>query len=447
MEPTSTTTLPSDDAARTDVMPKNRYPQRGGMGCKQIDDTLVAVTNEVCESNKGNIGQSSPLIDKQDASLFEGSHDKSNTKRVTILQRIVGIPKILPTAIATPSNQQYTPVAESADGLIRDEEPSKSESPGEDNRSASFHKSSPEKKRPSIHWSHVKEQLRLIIRIGLPYFQESSSARWLVASLLFFLLLNNGMYIFFSFVNRDFWSALANQNAHQFYKVMVLYFATLLLLMAPINAWYNYQRDQLVLHWRSWLTQRTLELYTTHQVYFHMEQERNQSWIHDDTTDRDWNRTWIDNPDQRITEDVKAFTDLSIALCFEFFDSVIQVGSFSAILWTIDPQLLGLALLYAVGGTMITTLLGHPLIQLNVEHLRREADLRYSLIRFREHAEAIAFYLSAAIFEHHSISKRLHNVVTNQYRINLINRTLNLFTYAYSLSLDILPVIIVVRSS
>jgi vitamin B12/bleomycin/antimicrobial peptide transport system ATP-binding/permease protein len=347
---------------------------------------------------------------------------------------------------------QYTPVAvlkhanKGADSMLyeNDDDNRTSKSPNENKDITSASLPAPSTEQTSIQWSHVKEQLQLIFRMGLPYFQESPQARWLVVSILFFMILNNGVSILFSFVNRDFWSALANQNAPHFYTVMVLYFVAMLLLMAPINAWNTYQREQLVLHWRYWLTQRTLQLYTNHQVYYNMEMERHQMADNNDTEDS-WERTWMDNPDQRITEDVNVFTDLSISLCFELVDSIIQVGSFSAILWNIDPKLLGMAWIYALGGTIVATMLGHPLVQLNVEHLRREADLRFSLVRFREHAEAVAFYLRAALLEHDNIARRLQQVVTNQYRINLINRTLNLFTYTYSLSLDILPVLLVVR--
>jgi ABC transporter transmembrane region 2 len=397
-------------------------------------DKIPLATEDCDDARKGNIALLSLPTKEIDTSSMGAALHSSKFNREAIF------PKIFKNS----KKYEYNQVAASNQTIKGNDGGDYSSKPSLDGKiidSASLPTSST--KQPSIRWSHVKEQFQIIFLMGLPYFQESPQARWLVVSLLFFLLLNNCLYIFYSFVTRDFWSALANQNAPEFYSIMVLYFATLLLLMAPINAWYTYQREQLVLHWRSWLTRRTLQLYTNHHVYYRMEMERHQ--MVDSNDAEGWNRMWIDNPDQRITEDVKAFTDLSIQLCFELCDNIIQVGSFSAILWTIDSKLLGIAMIYAMGGTIVATVLGHPLIQLNVEHLRREADLRYSLVRFREHAEGIAFYLTAAILERDGIAKRLEQVVTNQYSINLMNRTLNLFTYAYGLSLDIMPVIIVVR--
>jgi vitamin B12/bleomycin/antimicrobial peptide transport system ATP-binding/permease protein len=303
--------------------------------------------------------------------------------------------------------------------------------------------------RQSIHWSHVYEQIKSMFRIAVPYFHESKQSRWLVAGLFFFMALDNGASIVYSYVNRDIWNALAEQNVTKFYTCLV-YFIVTLLMMAPIGAMYIYYQNQFALHWRAWLTTRTIQLYTSNQVYYNIEIGRSKEMHTEEPQDTGMgsieNRRLIDNPDQRITEDVEAFTRLSIQLCFQMFGTFIQLFSFAAILWTIYPQLLWIALVYSFGGTVVTTWLGHPLIQLNVEHLRREADLRYSLVRFRENAEAIAFYLSAAFLEQTALRSRLKHVVTNQYRINLITRTVYLFTFSYNLTRAFLPVVIMVRS-
>ena len=327
------------------------------------------------------------------------------------------------------------------------------------NQSAAFHDRFPmdtsssssisrNEKRQSIHWSHVYEQCKSMFRIALPYFCESKQSRWLVASLFFFMALDNGTSIVFSYVNRDLWNALSEQDVTKFYTNLVYYIATLL-IMAPIGAMYIYSQSQFALHWRAWLTTRTIQLYTANQVYYNIEIGRTKEVQTDGTNDTGIgsliNRKLIDNPDQRITEDVQAFTKLSIDLCFELFGSLIQLFSFSAILWSIYPQLLWFAFVYAFAATVITMWLGHPLIQLNVEHLRREADFRYSLVRFRENAEAIAFYLCGAFLEQNVLASRLKHVVTNQYRINLITRTLYLFTFSFNLTRAFLPVVIVVR--
>ena len=344
-------------------------------------------------------------------------------------------------------------------------------------------------KRQRIHWSHVREQISCLFRMGYPYFYESRQAKILVVKLIFFLLLDNGVNILYSYVNRDFWNALSAKDAEKF-SVTLLYFVLTLLVMAPIDAMYSFQQNQLQLHWRAWLTTRTIHLYTTHPVFYTLEMQRCQKDVanHHDTTattttftnpndnddndddEDDWSdaepgantatthttlpknastnvdrtRGLIDNPDQRISEDVAEFTQISISICFELASNMIRLCSFSIILFGIYPQLLYIAFLYALSATVITTVVFHPMVQLNVDHLKYEANLRYALVRFRENVEAIAFYKSANIEQQYIISQ-LMNVVNNQYSMNILTRLYNLFTYTYNLTRAIVPVVIVVR--
>jgi ABC-type uncharacterized transport system fused permease/ATPase subunit len=319
-------------------------------------------------------------------------------------------------------------------------------------------------KRTRIHWSHVREQMACMVRMGLPYFIESRQAKILVFKLIVFLLLDNGINILYSYVNRDLWNALSAKDSQQFSKALLHYGVTLMVI-APIDAMYMFQMSQLALHWRAWLTTRTIQLYTTHPVYYTLEMQRCQQDVTTTSTDTgatyntndksdafnkvststiDATRALIDNPDQRISEDVEEYTKSSIQLCFSCISNVIQLCSFSVILYTIYPHLLWMAFVYAISATGIIMMIFHPMIQLNVEHLRYEANLRYTLVRFREHVEAIAFHRSSQI-EQHYIVTQLMNVVNNQYSINLITRLYNLMTYAYNLTRSIVPVVIVVR--
>ncbi|MEQ9487264.1 SbmA/BacA-like family transporter [Coleofasciculus sp. F4-SAH-05] len=103
--------------------------------------------------------------------------------------------------------------------------------------------------------------------------------------------------------------------------------------------------------------------------------------------------TEIDNPDQRIAEDVRSFTQESLTFLLVLVESVLSVIAFSRVLWGISKPLVFFLVLYALIGTLVTTMVfGKPLVRLNFEQLKREANLRFSLVRIRENAEAIAFY-------------------------------------------------------
>lgn len=275
-----------------------------------------------------------------------------------------------------------------------------------------------------LSWPMVLEQFDLFKEMAVPYYQESAAGRWLLAGLLGLTLLNSGISVIFSFLGKDFWNALSAKDTTEFYTVLSKYLGALV-LGAPIITFYRYQREQLAVHWREWMTARTFSLYTQNRVYYSLERGSE-----------------IDNPDQRITEDVNAFTAYSLQLVITLLTSAIDLVSFSSILWAIYPQLFGAIILYAGVGTILTGYFGKSLVGLNFAQLQREADLRYSLVRLRENAESIAFYAGEDL-EGQAIEKRLESVIVNQRAINQAQRNLEFFTISYRYLVQILPVAVV----
>ena len=82
------------------------------------------------------------------------------------------------------------------------------------------------------------------------------------------------------------------------------------------------------------------------------------------------------------------------------------------------------------------------LLPLNFDKLRREADLRYLLVRIRENAESIAFYGGEDV-EGKEVSSRLSRVVENRRDINVAQRNLELFTTCYQYLIQVVPVAVV----
>jgi ABC-type uncharacterized transport system fused permease/ATPase subunit len=208
--------------------------------------------------------------------------------------------------------------------------------------------------------------------------------------------MNSGVSVAFSYVSKDFWNALSTKDTVEFYNMMRK-FGLALVVGAPVAVLYRFQREQLAVHWREWMTDRTLQLYNSNRVYYALERDifstdtdgENGMEI---TTTKKGEATLIDNPDQRITEDVRTFTAFSLQLFIELARSLIDLVSFSFILYSIQPQLFATIIGYAFFGTVTTTFLGRSLLPLNFSKLRAEADLRYLLVRQRENAESIAFY-------------------------------------------------------
>ena len=149
----------------------------------------------------------------------------------------------------------------------------------------------------------------------------------------------------------------------------------------------------------------------------------------------------VDNPDQRIQEDVSSFTSYSLSFFLTIVGTTIDLVSFSAILFSVMPELFIAIIVFATIGTGATIIIGKVLIRLNYESLQREADFRFSLVRIRENAESIAFYGGESV-EERETKEKFHRVIDNSNLINVAQRNLDLFISSYNHVTEILPTII-----
>lgn len=261
--------------------------------------------------------------------------------------------------------------------------------------------------------------------LGLAGQLRSRLIPWvLLAVLLFFSLTVNGLNVVISYVGRFFQTALANKDAPTFWRFLYVY-ASVFVIGTPIVVYYRYVQDKLGLHWRRWLTGQFLDRYFHHRSYYAI----------DHLPD-------IDNPDQRITQDVRSFTTTSLSFLLMVLDSVISLIAFTGILWSISHLLVGVLLVYAALGTLGTILLGRRLIRLNFNQLRQEANFRYSLVHVRDNAESIAFYQGEPE-ESATVQRRLGAALHN---FNLLigwQRNLGFFTTGYGYFVVIVPALVV----
>jgi putative ATP-binding cassette transporter len=276
----------------------------------------------------------------------------------------------------------------------------------------------------SFDWQIVGKQFKLFLEMAGPYYKESMQARYLLAGVLVLTLVNSAISVQFSYLGKDFWNALSTKDVAEFAHILQKYVVALL-IGAPVITAYRYQREQLSVHWREWMTVRTFQLYTQNRVYYSLERS-----------------TKIDNPDQRIAEDVDSFTSYSLQLLITLLTSLIDFGSFSLILWQIYPNLYFALIGYAVFGTLVTTSIGSSLVGLNFSQLQREADLRYALVRLRDNSESIAFYAGEDI-EGRAVEQRVDKVMGNKRDLNAAKRNLEFFTNAYRYMVQIIPVAVV----
>ena len=150
----------------------------------------------------------------------------------------------------------------------------------------------------------------------------------------------------------------------------------------------------------------------------------------------------MENPDQRIAEDVKAFTVTTLSFTLIFLNGTLTVVAFAGVLWTISRLLFGIAVGYAALGSLLTMLLGRSLVGLNFRQLDREADLRSALNHVHEHAESVALlrWEGQATARLHRL---LDDLVDNYRRITSVNRNLGFFTTGYNYLIQIIPALVV----
>ncbi|NCQ03938.1 MAG: ABC transporter ATP-binding protein, partial [Cyanobacteria bacterium] len=171
-------------------------------------------------------------------------------------------------------------------------------------------------------------------------------------------------------------STLAAKDAEKFWQT-VLRFLLILVVYVPLFAGFSYTQSKLGLYWRRWLTENFLTKYFTNRSFYQLAAKNID----------------IDNPDQRISEDIRSFTQDSLLFLLVVVQSVLQVVAFSAVLWSISQKLVIFLLVYAIVGTLITTgVFGRKLVTLNFGQLQKEANFRFGLVRVRENSESIAFY-------------------------------------------------------
>jgi putative ATP-binding cassette transporter len=264
------------------------------------------------------------------------------------------------------------------------------------------------------------------VNVAKPYWlgEEKKKAWILLLILIVLMLVETKAAVMLNNQAGEMTSALAGRNGDRFWKsvracLFVLAFAV------PIYAFYYYMRDLFANQWRRWLTGRFLDGYLKGRKYYELGSDKE-----------------IDNPDQRISEDINTFTGRSINFLLIFLGSFMQLVAFSTVLWSISHLLVGVLAVYALTGTVVALwVFGTPLIHLNFWQLRREADFRFSLMRVRENAESIAFYRGEAQERAH-IDSKLDKVIQNFARLIKKQRSLNLFQRTFSQLTLVLPGVI-----
>ena len=258
--------------------------------------------------------------------------------------------------------------------------------------------------------------------------EQGPGATYLFISLILLLVAVNVLNIINSYVGRDFMSALADRNSDAFMRMALIYilvFAGSTLVAVVLR----FCEERLGLLWREFMTTQFISLYVNPPTYYRMNDELIR-------------QSGVEHPDQRIADDVRTFTTVTLSFILMVMNGVFTVVAFSGVLWMISPWLFGAALGYAVIGSYITVRVGGRLVDLNYKQLDKEAAFRSGLIHVRERAESIALLHHEAGLRPRLL-RQFMDLVDNSRVIIGVNRNLGFFTTGYNYMIQIIPILLV----
>jgi vitamin B12/bleomycin/antimicrobial peptide transport system ATP-binding/permease protein len=225
-------------------------------------------------------------------------------------------------------------------------------------------------------------------------------------------------------------SSLSAKDVNRFWRTVQI-FLGVLVIYAPLFAGFSYVQNKLGNYWRRWLTHNFVERYFRKRGFYEL---------------GNFN-TEIDNPDQRIAEDVRGFTQDSLLFLLVIVNSVFQVIAFSVQLWRISANLVYLLIAYSVIGTLLTIgVFGKKLVNIRFDQLKKEANFRFGLVRVRENSESIAFYQGEA--QESNKLRQIFREVFQNFNLLILWQELYLgiFSNTYQFLPDLIPILVVAPS-
>jgi putative ATP-binding cassette transporter len=269
-----------------------------------------------------------------------------------------------------------------------------------------------------------------------------SEDRWRALALLVFVIAMNMGLVYINVRMNDwqrrFNDALVKKNAAVFWATL-LEFAILALCYIVLFAYRTYFRQMLEFRWRKWLTDRYLKRWLGDNAFYRVERDK-----------------LADNPDQRISDDLRALATTTLELSLDLLSTIVSLVSFVVILWglsgaltfaltghtiSIPGYMVWAAALYALAGSWVMHKINHPLVSINYQTQRVEADFRFSLIRVRENAEQIALYDGAAT-EDASLKTVFDRIRSNWTLVMRYTRRLTLVSALYEQIASIFPFVV-----
>ncbi|WP_342131950.1 ABC transporter ATP-binding protein/permease [Hydrogenophaga sp. OTU3427] len=285
------------------------------------------------------------------------------------------------------------------------------------------------------------------LALALPYFKSDQKwrARLLLAAIVALNLASVYMLVLLNEWNRVFYDALQNKDAAVFWRELGRF--TYLAFAFIIIAVYKFYLTQLLeMRWRSWLTGHYMDRWLQGRAFYHLELARYANGPDAPP----------DNPDQRIQEDLNLFTSHTVGLSMGLLNALVTLASFVGILWGLSGAfgfgfngsqyeipgfMVWMAVLYCLVGSVLTHYIGRPLIGLNFQQQRLEADFRHHLVRVREYSESIALDGGEPVERRH-LGGRFTQVLGNYLSLLKAQKRLTWFTVGFGQAAVVFPFVV-----
>lgn len=222
----------------------------------------------------------------------------------------------------------------------------------------------------------LQQFLRWFWEVAKPYWgsQERFRAWGLLAMVVVLIVAVDNTGAFLTRYQGELTTALTNKELENFHHFLLL-LGGLLLMLLIFSILRDFIQSKLELYWREWLTKNFLNRYFANRAFYQVN-----------------NNKEIDNPDQRISEDIESFINQSLFYSLDLGSNILNGFLFINILWNINQSLVFIAILTALAQTLVSFFIGRILTPLNFKNLEYQANFRYSLVHVRSNSESIAFY-------------------------------------------------------
>jgi putative ATP-binding cassette transporter len=277
-------------------------------------------------------------------------------------------------------------------------------------------------------------------KLTAPYFW--SEERWTARGLLAIVIGGNVFLVYIAKLlnqwNARFFNALQDKNVDAFWAEL-RYFVVLAFIFIVVAVYRLWFRQMLQIRWRRWLTEVYYRDWLAERTYYRMELTNAQA----------------DNPEQRIEDDCNAFTGQTLVILLDLLSQILTLVTFTTILWglsgsitvpifgglTIPGYMMWVAVVYAAIGSWLTYKIGRPLVRVNFDLQRYNADFRYRMVRVRENAESIALYRGEPD-ERRRLEGAFGRIFGVWWDYMRYNKRLTWFTAFYGQAANVFPIVV-----